>query len=251
MLDNVDLKIARGSALGVIGESESGKTTLARVVAGMADRARGEVLLDGKPLPAKLSARTPDQYRRVQIVFQNADTALNPRHTIANILARPMNFYHGLRGAAARKRMLELLDLVKPPVSIAARQPSGLSGGQKQRVNLARALAAEPALILCDEVTSALDTVVGAAILDLLVELRRELGVSYIFISHDISTVRAICDDVMVLHAEQCVEAGQRDVLAAPPVHRATGQLSARTASGLARLTARAHRDRIAFDGAR
>ncbi|SEJ06826.1 ABC transporter ATP-binding protein [Paraburkholderia diazotrophica] len=225
VLDNVSLKIARGSALGVIGESGSGKTTLARVVAGLVDRARGEVLLDGKPLPEKLSARTPDQYRRVQIVFQNADTALNPSHTIADILARPMNFYHGLRGAAAQKRMLELLDLVKLPASIARRQPGGLSGGQKQRVNLARALAADPALILCDEVTSALDTVVGAAILDLLVELRRELGVSYMFISHDISTVRAICDDVMVLYAGQCVEAGQRDVLVAPPHHPYTGLL--------------------------
>ena len=158
-------------------------------------------------------------------MFQNADTALNPSRTIADILARPMNFYHGLRGAAAQKRMLELLDLVKLPASIAKRQPGGLSGGQKQRVNLARALAADPALILCDEVTSALDTVVGAAILDLLAELRRELGVSYMFISHDISTVRAICDEVIVLYAGQRVEAGQRDVLAAPPYHPYTGLL--------------------------
>jgi peptide/nickel transport system ATP-binding protein len=164
-------------------------------------------------------------FRSIQIVFQNADTALNPSSTIADILARPMKFYHGLKGAAAQKRMLELLDLVKLPASIAKRQPGGLSGGQKQRVNLARALAADPALILCDEVTSALDTVVGAAILDLLVELRRELGVSYMFISHDISTVRAICDEVMVLYAGQRVEAGQREVLAAPPYHPYTGLL--------------------------
>jgi len=225
VLEDVSLRIARGSALGVIGESGSGKTTLARVVAGLVDRARGEVLLDGVPLPATLAARTLDQYRRIQIVFQNADTALNPSRTIADILARPMCFYHGLRGAAAQKRMLELLDLVKLPASLAKRQPGGLSGGQKQRVNLARALAAEPALILCDEVTSALDTVVGAAILDLLAELRRELGVSYMFISHDISTVRAICDDVVVLYGGQCVEAGQRDVLVAPPYHPYTGLL--------------------------
>ncbi|MDR5774663.1 MULTISPECIES: ABC transporter ATP-binding protein [unclassified Caballeronia] len=225
VLDDVSLKIARGSTLGVIGESGSGKTTLARVVAGLVDRARGDVLLDGKPLPAKLSERTLEQYRRVQIVFQNADTALNPSRTIADILARPMNFYHGLRGAAARKRMLELLDLVKLPAAIAKRQPGGLSGGQKQRVNLARALAADPALILCDEVTSALDTVVGAAILDLLAELRRELGVSLMFISHDISTVRAICDEVIVLYAGQCVEAGQRESLSHPPYHPYTGLL--------------------------
>jgi len=225
VLDDVSLTIARGATLGVIGESGSGKTTLARVIAGLVDRARGDVLLDGKPLSAKLSERTLDQYRRVQIVFQNADTALNPSRTIADILARPMNFYHGLRGAAAQKRMLELLDLVKLPASIAKRQPGGLSGGQKQRVNLARALAANPELILCDEVTSALDTVVGAAILDLLAELRRELRVSYMFISHDISTVRAICDDVIVLYAGQCVEAGQRDALSHPPYHPYTGLL--------------------------
>ncbi|MEC5409786.1 ABC transporter ATP-binding protein [Paraburkholderia sp. MPAMCS5] len=225
VLDDVSLAIARGSALGVIGESGSGKTTLARVVAGLVDRARGEVLFNGEPLPAQLSQRTPDQYRQIQIVFQNADTALNPSHSIADILGRPLAFYHHLRGSAAKKRMLSLLDLVKLPASIATRAPAGLSGGQKQRVNLARALAADPALILCDEVTSALDTVVGAAILDLLAELRRELGVSYMFISHDISTVRAICDEVIVLYAGQRVEAGQRDVLAAPPYHPYTGLL--------------------------
>jgi peptide/nickel transport system ATP-binding protein len=225
VLDDVSLSIARGSALGVIGESGSGKTTLARVVAGLVDRARGDVLFNGEPLPAQLSRRTPEQYRQIQIVFQNADTALNPSHSIADILGRPLAFYHHLRGAAAKKRMLALLDLVKLPASIATRTPAGLSGGQKQRVNLARALAADPALILCDEVTSALDTVVGAAILDLLAELRRELGVSYMFISHDISTVRAICDEVIVLYAGQRVEAGQRDVLAAPPYHPYTGLL--------------------------
>ncbi|MET3228068.1 UNVERIFIED_ORG: peptide/nickel transport system ATP-binding protein [Burkholderia sp. 1263] len=225
VLDDVSLSIARGSTLGVIGESGSGKTTLARVVAGLVDRARGEVLFNGEALPAQLSRRTPEQYRQIQIVFQNADTALNPSHSIADILARPLAFYHHLRGSAAKKRMLALLDLVKLPASIATRTPAGLSGGQKQRVNLARALAADPALILCDEVMSALDTVVGAAILDLLAELRRELGVSYMFISHDISTVRAICDEVIVLYAGHRVEAGQRDVLAAPPYHPYTGLL--------------------------
>ncbi|MDT8837147.1 ABC transporter ATP-binding protein [Paraburkholderia fungorum] len=225
VLDDVSLSIPRGSALGVIGESGSGKTTLARVVAGLVDRARGEVFFNGTLLPAQLSRRTPEQYRQIQIVFQNADTALNPSHSIADILGRPLAFYHHLRGSAAQKRILELLDLVKLPASLATRTPAGLSGGQKQRVNLARALAADPALILCDEVTSALDTVVGAAILDLLAELRRELGVSYMFISHDISTVRAVCDEVIVLYAGHRVEAGQRDVLAAPPYHPYTGLL--------------------------
>ena len=219
ILDGIDLTIARGRTLGVIGESGSGKTTLARVVAGLVPAARGTVRFNGEPLPTNLGERTREQFRRIQIVFQNADTVLNPAHSIERILARPLDFYRGIRGETARKRTLELLDLVKLPASVMQRRPSELSGGQKQRVNLARALAAQPELILCDEVTSALDTVVGAAVLDLLAELRRELGVSYLFISHDISTVRAVCDDVAVLYSGSKVDAGSRKALAAPPFH--------------------------------
>ena len=219
VLENIDLTLARGKTVGVIGESGSGKTTLARVVAGLVPAARGTVLFDGKPLPTNLTERTREQFRRIQIVFQNADTVLNPAHTIERILARPLDFYHGVRGDEARKRIERLLDLVKLPAALAQRKPAELSGGQKQRVNLARALAAEPDLILCDEVTSALDTVVGAAVLDLLAELRRELGVSYLFISHDISTVRAVCDEVVVLYSGCKVDAGSRKALAAPPFH--------------------------------
>jgi peptide/nickel transport system ATP-binding protein len=215
----VDLSIARGRTLGVIGESGSGKTTLARVVAGLVPAARGTVLFDGKPLPTNLTERTREQFRRIQIVFQNADTVLNPAHDIERILARPLAFYHDVRGDEARKRIAQLLDLVKLPAAIASRKPGELSGGQKQRVNLARALAAEPDLILCDEVTSALDTVVGAAVLDLLADLRRELGLSLMFISHDISTVRAVCDQVMVLYSGCKVDSGSRQALAAPPFH--------------------------------
>jgi peptide/nickel transport system ATP-binding protein len=219
VLDRIDLAIARGSTLGVIGESGCGKTTLARVVAGLVPAARGTVLFDGKPLPTNLKERTREQFRRIQIVFQNADTVLNPAHSVERILARPLAFYHGLSGEEARKRTARLLDLVKLPAALASRRPPELSGGQKQRVNLARALAAEPDLILCDEVTSALDTVVGAAVLDLLAELRRELQVSYLFISHDISTVRAVCDEVLVLYAGCKVDSGSRKALAAPPFH--------------------------------
>ena len=181
--------------------------------------ARGSVLFNGQPLPTNLKERTREQFRRIQIVFQNADTVLNPAHSIARILARPLAFYHGVRGAEAAKRIARLLDLVKLPATLATRKPAELSGGQKQRVNLARALAAEPDLILCDEVTSALDTVVGAAVLDLLAELRRELGVSLMFISHDISTVRAVCDDVVVLYSGCKVDSGSRKDIAAPPFH--------------------------------
>ena len=166
VLHDINLTIEHGSTLGVIGESGSGKSTLARVIAGLLKPARGETKLGGETLPGTLAERTREQFRRIQIVFQNADTALNPGHTVGRILARPLVFYHGMDGAAQRKRVAELLDLIRLPASIADRLPGELSGGQKQRVNLARALAAEPDIILCDEVTSALDTVVGAAILN-------------------------------------------------------------------------------------
>ena len=214
VLDDVSLKLRRGQAIGVIGESGSGKTTLARVVAGLVAPVAGQVLFDGKPLPPLVAQRTPEELRRVQIVFQMADTALNPAHTISDILARPLQLYRGLKGGALQRRIQQLLDLVQLPASCAGRPPSALSGGQKQRVNLARALAAEPDLILCDEVTSALDTVIGAAILELLAQLRTELGVSYMFISHDLNTVRAVCDEIVVLYAGQKVEALGSDAFA-------------------------------------
>jgi peptide/nickel transport system ATP-binding protein len=219
ILTDIGFRIKRGSTLGVIGESGCGKSTLARVIAGLMPAARGGVKLDGQPLAPSLDRRSREELRRIQIVFQMADTALNPALTIAASLGRPLTFYHGLKGDALNRRVARLLDLVHLPASLADRKPAELSGGQKQRVNLARALAAEPDLILCDEVTSALDTVVAAAVLDLLVELRRELGVSYMFISHDLKTVRAICDDIMVLYAGSKVEAGSREALAAGPHH--------------------------------
>jgi peptide/nickel transport system ATP-binding protein len=219
VLDDVSLRLYRGQAIGVIGESGSGKTTLARVVAGLIAPAGGQVLFDGKPLPRLVQQRSREELRRIQIVFQMADTALNPSHTIAQILARPLQLYRGLSGDALDKRIAQLLDLVQLPQACARRLPAGLSGGQKQRVNLARALAADPDLILCDEVTSALDTVVGAAILDLLAQLRKDLGVSYMFISHDMNTVRAVCDEIVVLYAGQKVESLTRSAFAQAPRH--------------------------------
>ncbi|WP_175922767.1 ABC transporter ATP-binding protein [Burkholderia latens] len=219
ILHEVDLRIGRGQTVGVIGESGSGKTTLAKVIAGLVPATGGEILLDGEPLARDIGKRTKEQHRRVQIVFQNADTALNPVHTVERTLARPLAFYHGIKGARARQRVAELLELVRLPQAVAARRTGELSGGQKQRVNLARALAAEPDLILCDEVTSALDTVVGAAIMDLLRDLQAKLGVSYVFITHDIAKVRAISDDIVVLYAGRRVETGSRDALCAPPYH--------------------------------
>ena len=199
VLQDINLKLYPGQAIGVIGESGSGKSTLARAIAGLLAPCHGTILFNGSELKPQLAQRSKEELRQIQMVFQIADTALNPAHTIEDILARPLQFYKGLRGAPLQRRMLELLDLVKLPHTVAKRLPGGLSGGQKQRVNLARALAAEPDLILCDEVTSALDTEVGAAVLDLMAELRRELNVSYLFISHDLHTVRAVCDEIVVM----------------------------------------------------
>jgi peptide/nickel transport system ATP-binding protein len=201
VLRDVSLSIGRGQALGVIGESGSGKSTLARVIAGLKPLTTGSALLDGMPLPAAHSQRSAEQLRRIQIVFQMADTALNPMISVAETIGRPLKFYFDLEGPERDRRVRDLLDLTRLPSTVLQRRPGDLSGGQKQRVNLARALAAKPDLLLCDEVTSSLDTVVAAAILDLIVELRHELGLAYMFISHDLKIVRAVCDDVMVLYA--------------------------------------------------
>lgn len=207
VLDNVGFRLERGRNLGVIGESGSGKSTLARAIAGILPAYQGNIRLDGQTLRPALNERSKEELRRAQIVFQLADTALNPAQSIETILARPLSFYHGMKGQARTDRVVELLDMVRLPGHLRHRLPGELSGGQKQRVNLARALAAEPELILCDEITSALDTVVAAAILDLLKELQRELNLSYMFISHDLSTVEAICDEVLVMLKGRVVEA--------------------------------------------
>jgi peptide/nickel transport system ATP-binding protein len=225
VLHGIDFVIESGSVLGVIGESGCGKSTLAQVVAGLLPAARGSIRLKGADLPPSLEQRSRAQLQAIQIVFQMADVALNPARSVGAILARPLAFYHGQRGGGARRRVTELLDMVRLPASLAARYPDELSGGQKQRVNLARALAAEPSVILCDEVTSALDTVVGAAILELLAELRRTLGVAIMFISHDLSTIRAISDQVVILYAGHGVEIGGRAALRQAPHHPYTDLL--------------------------
>lgn len=222
VVDDVSLAIRQGSNLGVIGESGSGKSSLARMIAGLLPAADGDILLNGRELPRDLRARGREQLRDIQIVFQMADTALNPSVSVGEILARPLRFYKGMRGAAQKARVRELLEMVKLSPAMIHRRPGELSGGQKQRLNLARALAAEPRLILCDEVTSALDTVVAARIIELLAELQRELGLSYMFISHDLSIVEAICDRVLVLYEGKCVETGAAETVLTSPAHSYT-----------------------------
>ena len=225
VLRDVGFDLPAGGALGIIGESGSGKSTLARVIAGLLPAAQGSVMLDGAPLPPTLAQRSLDQFRAVQLVFQNADTALNPAHSVRRILARPLQHYHGLTGAAADRRIRDLLDLTRLPADVIDRPVTKLSGGQKQRVNLARALAAQPRVLLCDEVTSALDTVVGAAILSLIEDLRRDLGLATVFISHDIHAVSSLCDSVLVLYGGAPVELASRDAFNGPRHHPYTSLL--------------------------
>ena len=205
-VSDVSFRLEKGRNLGVIGESGCGKSTLARVVSGLLPPAKGKVLLDGHEMAGNAKHRSKDELCRLQIVFQLADTALNPARSIGDILGRPLKFYHGMSGGARDARIAELLDMVRLPAAMRHRLPGELSGGQKQRVNLARALAANPDVVLCDEITSALDTVVAAAVIELLKELQRELSLSYLFISHDLSTVQAICDEVMVMYGGEKVE---------------------------------------------
>ena len=194
VLKDVNIAIERGHTVGVIGESGGGKSTLARVMSGLLPSSHGEVLLDGESLKPDLKNRKRSELQKGQFVFQMADTALNPRQRIDQILGRPLEFYLGLRGGEKRKRIAELLEMVELPQDFAGRYPDELSGGQKQRINLARALAAAPEILLCDEVISALDSIVGANVIELLKRLRKKTGVSFVFISHDLSTVASFAD---------------------------------------------------------
>ena len=218
-LRDVSVEAFASRTLGIIGESGSGKTTLGRVIAGLMPARSGEVAFEGRTLGASVGARDREQLRAIQFAFQMADVALNPRHRVEKILGRPLSFYFGLDEAQAHKRVAQLLALVELPASFASRFPRQLSGGERQRVNLARALAAEPKLIVCDEITSALDTVVAQAILDLLRDLQERLDVGYLFISHDISTAARVADTIAVMQNGEIVEYGSTGTVLSPPHH--------------------------------
>src|SRR5262249_35781436 len=218
-IDDVSLTVPRGETLAVVGESGSGKSTLARVITGLLARDSGELTFAGASLPRRYQQRSRDQLRRIQMIYQMPDVALNPRQTIGEIIGRPLGFYFGRPAAAMRERVAELLRLIDLPESFAARRPGELSGGQKQRVCIARALAAEPDLVICDEVTSALDPLVADGILELLGRLQCEHGYAYIFITHDLGTVRRIADRVAVMLKGRIVAEGPREKVFAPPYH--------------------------------
>ncbi|RLC56711.1 MAG: ABC transporter, partial [Chloroflexi bacterium] len=217
VLDDVSIEVPRGHTVAIVGESGSGKSTAARAITGLLPPSKGQILFNGKPLPATLEKRSVEQLQKIQMIYQMADTAMNPRHTVRDIIGRPLDFYLGLRGRERDQRLMELIEMIELDESFIDRLPAELSGGQKQRICIARALAAAPDLIICDEVTSALDQIVQKGILELLLRLQKELGLTYIFITHDIATVKAISDQIVVMLQGQVVEQGMKSEILSPP----------------------------------
>ena len=217
VLNSVNIEVPKGSTVAVVGESGSGKSTAARVITGLLPQMSGSVQFNGEDLPPALANRSKDQKRRIQMIYQMADTAMNPRQTVREIIGRPLEFYLGMRGSEKTQRITDLLEMIELDVSFMQRLPGELSGGQKQRICIARALAAEPDFIICDEVTSALDQIVQEGILKLLLRLQEELGLTYLFITHDISTVNAIADQVVVMNQGEVVEQGLKTEVFQPP----------------------------------
>jgi peptide/nickel transport system ATP-binding protein len=217
VLNDVTIEVPRGHTVAIVGESGSGKSTAARAITGLLPPSKGQILFNGKPLPPMLKDRSVEQLQKIQMIYQMADTAMNPRHTVRDIIGRPLEFYLGLRGKERDKRLLELVEMIELDESFIDRLPAELSGGQKQRICIARALAANPDLIICDEVTSALDQIVQKGILELLLRMQKELGLTYIFITHDIATVKAISDQIVVMLQGQVVEQGMKSEILSPP----------------------------------
>jgi peptide/nickel transport system ATP-binding protein len=217
VLKNISVEIHPGQTLAVVGESGSGKSTLARVITGLLPPSDGQIIFDGRVLNPQLATRPIDDLREMQMIYQMADTAMNPRQTVGTIIGRPLEFYFGLKGKAKQKRIQELLDEIELGDGFQDRYPAELSGGQKQRVCIARALAAKPKLIICDEVTSALDPLVADGILKLLLNLQKIEDVAYLFITHDLATVRAIADSIAVMYQGEVVRYGPKSQVLSPP----------------------------------
>jgi peptide/nickel transport system ATP-binding protein len=226
VLENVSFDIYAGMTVAVVGESGSGKSTAARCITGLLPPTKGVIRFKGEELPPSYKNRAKDQLRQAQMIYQMADTALNPNVRISEIIGRPAAFYGGLKTTELKNRVDELLDLIElEPRQFYSRFPAELSGGQKQRIGIARALAAEPTFIICDEVTSALDQLVAEGILKLLDKLQMELDLAYMFITHDLATVRSIADEVVVMKDGTVVEQGPKDVMFTPPHHPYTDLL--------------------------
>ena len=217
VLKKINVDIHPGQTLAVVGESGSGKSTLARVITGLLPPSDGTITFDGRELSPALAQRPLEDLREMQMIYQMADTAMNPRQTVGTIIGRPLEFYFGLKGKAKQKRIQELLDEIELGDGFQDRYPAELSGGQKQRVCIARALAAKPKLIICDEVTSALDPLVADGILKLLLNLQKIEDVAYLFITHDLATVKAIADSIAVMYQGEVVRYGTKSQVLSPP----------------------------------
>ena len=223
VLEDINLKVRRARTVALVGESGSGKSTLARVITGLLPPLEGKVIYGGKELAPALKSRDRTTLRIMQMIYQMPDTALNPRQKVSDVLGRPLSFYFRMRGQERDKRVRELLEMIElPPKKYKDRLPGELSGGEKQRVCIARALAAKPDLIICDEPTSALDQLVAEGILKLLQDLQNELHVSYLFITHDLATVKAISDEIVVMLQGRIVEQGVKKDVLTPPHHEYT-----------------------------
>lgn len=217
VLSDVSVEISAGQTLAVVGESGSGKSTLARVITGLLPPNNGTITFAGRKLSSDLAGRGAEDLRELQMIYQMADVAMNPRQTVGTIIGRPLEFYFGLKGEEKRRRTVELLDEIEMGQDFIDRFPAELSGGQKQRVCIARALAAKPKLIICDEVTSALDPLVADGILKLLLELQKVEDVAYLFITHDLATVKAIADSIAVMYKGRVQRYGTKSEVLSPP----------------------------------
>ncbi|SAL10984.1 ABC transporter ATP-binding protein [Caballeronia humi] len=223
---DVSLDLAQGETLGLVGESGSGKTTLAKLMLGLLSPDEGATLeLDGAALPARVTRRNDEQVKSLQIVFQNPDSALNRAHSVRRLIARSLSKLASLRGAAKEERLQSLTESVRLPERYLSARTRQLSGGLKQRVAIARAFAGDPRVVVCDEPTSALDVSVQAAILNLLADLQRERGVSYVFISHDLHVVRYLSDRIAVLYLGRIMEIGRAADVFGGPQHPYTEAL--------------------------
>ncbi|MHA6323799.1 ABC transporter ATP-binding protein [Roseivivax sp. CAU 1753] len=217
VLDDVSVDVYAGQTLAVVGESGSGKSTLARVLTGLLPPRSGTITFEGRTLIAEQDKRPLDDLRDIQMIYQMADTAMNPRQSIGTIIGRPIEFYFGIKGRKLKDRVAELLEEIELPADMAQRYPAELSGGQKQRVCIARALAAQPKVIICDEVTSALDPLVADGILKLLLDLQAREKVAYFFITHDLATVKAIADSIAVMYLGKLARYGTKTEVLSPP----------------------------------
>jgi peptide/nickel transport system ATP-binding protein len=228
VVEDIDLTVRKGRTVALVGESGSGKSTVAKIITGLLPAINGSIKFLGEELPRKLKDRKKDDLRKMQMIYQMPDTALNPRQTVRQVIGRPLEFYFGIRGKKAEDRIRELLvDIELDPDHYIGRLTTELSGGEKQRICIARALAAEPELIICDEVTSALDQLVAEGILDLLQGLQNKTDMAYLFITHDLATVKAIADNIVIMLQGKIIEQGVKKEILSPPHHEYTDKLLA------------------------